>query len=311
MDDGLEVIAKIPYPLTVPKQLTTESEIATLDFLHTKGIPVPRVYTYSSDSDNAVGTEYIIMEKASGQPLDRRWFDLTPKGRVHLVTSYVDIERKLFSIPFGSYGSIYYRHSNPPLFENPDSEPPKSLEKPSLPENYSSLSPEEQSNADELHRRRMLFYLYMVFNGRDNKAHFEALRYPLMSLRQHIVDRAGRHWSGNVIALKGALIRLTEYWEQLVNDIEKTRCPVNFSKKESEDFYRVEGDWFKATILLEHWRSLLDDPGEDGWVRHESYEAVMETNKKLKEHWLAEAEDEEDFMSVDLFWPFQDHEETE
>ena len=63
--------------------------------------------------------------------------------------------------------------------------------------------------------------------------------------------------------------------------------------------------------MLEHWRSLLDDPGEDGWVRHESYEAVMETNKKLKEHWLAEAEDEEDFMSVDLFWPFQDHEETE
>ncbi|KAE8397671.1 hypothetical protein BDV37DRAFT_265137 [Aspergillus pseudonomiae] len=100
---------------------------------------------------------------------------------------------------------------NPPLFENPDSEPPKGLEKPSLPENYSSLSPEEQSNADELHRRRMLFYMYMVFNGRDNKAHLEALRYPLMSLRQHIVDRAGRQWSGNVITLKGALIRLTEH----------------------------------------------------------------------------------------------------
>ncbi|KNG84168.1 hypothetical protein ANOM_008594 [Aspergillus nomiae NRRL 13137] len=114
MDDGLEVIAKIPYPLTVPKQLTTESEVATLDFLRTKGMPVPRVYTYSSDSDNAVGTEYIIMEKASGQPLDRRWFDLTPKERVHLVTSYVNIERKLFSIPFGSYGSLYYRHSIPP-----------------------------------------------------------------------------------------------------------------------------------------------------------------------------------------------------
>ena len=31
MDDGFEVIAKIPFPLTVPKRLTTESEVATLD----------------------------------------------------------------------------------------------------------------------------------------------------------------------------------------------------------------------------------------------------------------------------------------
>ncbi|PLB47161.1 hypothetical protein P170DRAFT_511807 [Aspergillus steynii IBT 23096] len=347
MDDGLEVIAKIPYPLTAPKKLATESEVATLDFLRTKGIPVPRVHAYASESNNAVGTEYLIMDKACGQPLDRRWFDLTPKERVRLVTSYVDIEQKLFSIPFGSYGSLYYTHTvqpnlradlyqtphghqdgrfcigpsadymfwrgkraaleldrgpwrdhrdyirsvgqrelewtsrygkpqqndfphntivkgevspgtyldllrkfisispyilpesredpmnmptlrhpdlnpsnvfvsdsceiscivdwqhssilqllltagNPPLFDNPDSEPPSSLEKPSLPEDYSSLSREEQSRADELHRRRMLFYLYMVFNGRDNKTHLEALRYPLSPLRQHVVDRAGR-----------------------------------------------------------------------------------------------------------------------
>lgn len=49
MDDGFEVVAKIPYPLTIPKVLATESEVATLDFLHSKGIPVPRVYTWCID----------------------------------------------------------------------------------------------------------------------------------------------------------------------------------------------------------------------------------------------------------------------
>lgn len=75
-DDGFEVIAKLPYSLTVPKHFTTESEVATLDILSSKGIPVPRVYAWSSQSDNAVGSEYVIMEKAPGQPLESRWFSL-------------------------------------------------------------------------------------------------------------------------------------------------------------------------------------------------------------------------------------------
>ena len=77
MDDGFEVIAKLPYSLTVPTSLCTESEVATLDFLSSKSIPVPRVYAWSSKVDNAVGSEYIIMEKAPGQPLESRWFSLT------------------------------------------------------------------------------------------------------------------------------------------------------------------------------------------------------------------------------------------
>lgn len=37
----------------------------------------------------------------------------------------------------------------------------------------------------------------------------------------------------------------------------------------------------------------------------------MEVNRQLKEEWVAEAEDEEDLISVDRFWPFQDHEEID
>lgn len=53
------------------------------------------------------------MEKASRKPLEDCWFGLTPKERVRLVTSFVEIERKLFSFGFDAYGSLSYKDSLP------------------------------------------------------------------------------------------------------------------------------------------------------------------------------------------------------
>jgi hypothetical protein len=39
LDDGLEVIVKIPYPLTAPRHFTTESEVATPDFCNRRVSP--------------------------------------------------------------------------------------------------------------------------------------------------------------------------------------------------------------------------------------------------------------------------------
>ncbi|EFQ99303.1 serine/threonine protein kinase [Nannizzia gypsea CBS 118893] len=468
MNDGFEVIVKIPYLLAVPQKLTTESEVATLDFLRGNGIPVPKVYAWSSDRDNKVGTEYIIMEKASGKPLADRWFDITPKEMLKLVTSYVDIEKKLFSLPFAAHGSLYYKDSlpqslrsdiyapgqpgddrfcigpitdymfwrgrrasfdlnrgpwrdhcqylqsigqrelewtqkygnpmmndfphnslegipreishtvyidllrkylllapyilpqdptdpmnkptlrhpdlnpsnifvseegeitciidwqyttvlplllmagNPPMFDNPDSEPPKDLKQPSLPPDYDTLSAEEKEYADELHRRRMLFWLYMVFNGRDNKPHLAALRYPLLMQRQHLADRAGRPWSGDFITLKGAILRIVFNWGIILGNRAGTiKCPVQFSKKEEEEFYAIEEQWFQFNILTEHLRSRLDNLSEDGWVRNGSYNKVVAMNKEFKEEWLARGEDDDDQFLVEKGWPFQDHEEVD
>lgn len=108
-EDGLEAIAKVPYTITLPKHFATASEVATMDFLRSKGVPVPRVFGWSSDPNNPVGAEYIITEKAPGVPLETRWFDLSKQERHYLVTSLVDIETKLFDIPFGHFGSIYYK----------------------------------------------------------------------------------------------------------------------------------------------------------------------------------------------------------
>ncbi|OJD10857.1 hypothetical protein ACJ73_09674 [Blastomyces percursus] len=462
MDNDLEIIVKIPYSIAVPKRLATESEVATLDFLRSKGIPVPRVYAWCSQVENEVGSCWKSLREC--------WFGLTAKEQARLVTSYVELECKLFSFPFGSYGSIYYKDSlpqnlqaylyaagvkdedgdthrfcigptadymfwrgkraqfeinrgpwrnhrdylysigwkekewtrkygkpqtndfphntmlegavapeiyvhlldrylsicpyllpedpahsmnqptlrhpdlnptniyvsdscevsciidwqhttilplllaagNPTLFEKPDSEPPKDYSKPTLPEDYESFGPDEKSQADELYRRQMLFYLCMIFNAKDNKPHFNALHCPMLMLIQHLVDRAGRPWSGNIVTLKGALLRVINSWDTLMSiRSQKAPCPFRFDPDDEKDFYQLEENWFKSNLLVEHWRSLLDDVGQDGWVQNESFERVMEVNKQLKKLWIDEGEDEEDVRSVENFWPFQDHEETD
>ncbi|EFW21409.1 conserved hypothetical protein [Coccidioides posadasii str. Silveira] len=113
MNDGLEIIIKILYSITEPRKLATESEVAMLDYLCLKGIPMPKVYTWFSEKNNNVRTEYIIMEKAVGQPLEACWSSLTTKEQTCLVTSYVDIEQKIFLISFSCYGSIYYKTALP------------------------------------------------------------------------------------------------------------------------------------------------------------------------------------------------------
>ena len=61
---------------------------------------------------------------------------------------------------------------------------------------------------------------------------------------------------------------------------------MHFDADDEEDFLHIEGQWFTATTLLEYWRSVLDDLGQDGWVRNESYEKVVEMNRRLKREWL-------------------------
>ncbi|KAL2377672.1 hypothetical protein RJZ90_006549 [Blastomyces dermatitidis] len=98
----------------IPKQYATASEVATLTFLRSKGVPVPEVYGWSATTDNAIGAEYIVMEFAPGIGLDTKWFDLTKREQRTVAIEIVEVERKLFGIPFGSFGSLYFKKDIPP-----------------------------------------------------------------------------------------------------------------------------------------------------------------------------------------------------
>lgn len=113
MRDGLQFIGRIPYPMTEPKNLVIGSEVATMDFLRLHGVPVPRVYGYSTTSENAAGTECIFMELVRGTNLGDIWFDMSEKARIVIITKLVELEARLFAFRFPASGSIYYAKDLP------------------------------------------------------------------------------------------------------------------------------------------------------------------------------------------------------
>ncbi|OJJ37807.1 hypothetical protein ASPWEDRAFT_171269 [Aspergillus wentii DTO 134E9] len=120
MDDGREIIAKLPNPNAGRPHFTTASEVATMDFLRNAlNLPVPRVYAWSSRaSENPLGAEYILMEKQAGVVLTDVWDTIKGKQNVQILDQVVDIERRLAATKFSKFGSLYYKDDLP---DNSDS----------------------------------------------------------------------------------------------------------------------------------------------------------------------------------------------
>ncbi|KAI5240526.1 hypothetical protein E4T43_06028 [Aureobasidium subglaciale] len=117
MDNGKQVIAKIPNPNSGPPHFTTASEVATMQFTRAYGeqvrevlrTPVPEVYAWSSRAhETRVGAEYIIMEKMEGAT----WKQLSPSmslaNQIAVVRSVAEYRVAWSSVVFEQYGSLYF-----------------------------------------------------------------------------------------------------------------------------------------------------------------------------------------------------------
>ncbi|KAF8884331.1 kinase-like domain-containing protein [Infundibulicybe gibba] len=108
LEDGFQLVARIPYPLLTPRAYSYASEVATMDFLRSKGVPIPQIYDYSFTSENEAGTEYILMQYAEGTDLSDIWFELKEDKIISLMDQLAKIESIVMSISFPVGGSIYY-----------------------------------------------------------------------------------------------------------------------------------------------------------------------------------------------------------
>jgi aminoglycoside phosphotransferase (APT) family kinase protein len=113
MRDGTSILARLPYPSTLPRRLAVASEVATVDLVRAHGIPAPKILGYDIDK-NPVGSEYILMEKLSGRPIGDAWFNLSEQQRLQILHDLVKLESKLFDIEIPASGSIYYNHDLEP-----------------------------------------------------------------------------------------------------------------------------------------------------------------------------------------------------
>ena len=123
MEDGFEVVAKLPTPIAGPSHYLTSSEVATMEFLRQELLfPIPRIYGWNSSSSpttNPVGAEYIIMERLRGVPLNLKWKTLSRKEMLVIIKQLCELESTLFNTTFSHYGSLYYRNSLSPEQQSP------------------------------------------------------------------------------------------------------------------------------------------------------------------------------------------------
>ena len=108
MCGGFQMVARIPYPATIPKYFAVASEVATMALLRSSGLPIPEVYGYSPVSDNVAKTEYIFMEFVEGTSLSDIWFGLGEEDIISVSSQLADFESKMMSIAFPAGGSLYY-----------------------------------------------------------------------------------------------------------------------------------------------------------------------------------------------------------
>lgn len=70
-------------------------------------VPVPKVLAWNDDPSNPVGAEYIIMEKAPGTQLYKKWGDMDEITKLHLTTHLTELEGEMTKIRFPANGSLY------------------------------------------------------------------------------------------------------------------------------------------------------------------------------------------------------------
>ncbi|EEQ30887.1 phosphotransferase family protein [Microsporum canis CBS 113480] len=92
MDDGRDVVAKVPNPNAGLAHFTTASEVATMEFA----------------KSHPVGAEFIIMDKAEGVPLSQVWGTLPLSQKLQVILAVTRLQKRWLRVSFSSYGSLYY-----------------------------------------------------------------------------------------------------------------------------------------------------------------------------------------------------------
>lgn len=83
------------------------------------------MYGYCADASGPVGTEYILMEKATGVSVRSKWHDLTQQQCGKRAYSFAELEVQISDNPFSATGSLYFKKDVPvelqaPLYKNKD-----------------------------------------------------------------------------------------------------------------------------------------------------------------------------------------------
>ena len=130
MDNGAEVVARLPTRIAGPPKLTVCSEVATIEFgmpaimeaeasslygivKRRTSVPLPRILDWNVNPSNPVGVEYIIMSLVPGVSLRDKWNTMSGSQQIACIGSLGRLMRELSSLNFPAYGSLYFHKDQP------------------------------------------------------------------------------------------------------------------------------------------------------------------------------------------------------
>lgn len=74
---------------------------------------MPSVLSWSSETDNAIGCEYIVMNAMPGVPLKDVWNIMTTSQHIRCIQAMSRLNVQLWRLDFPCYGSLYLSSKSP------------------------------------------------------------------------------------------------------------------------------------------------------------------------------------------------------
>lgn len=189
-----------------------------------------------------------------------------------------------------------------PAFCEHDSSRTQSLQIPKLPENFTSMSPEEQIQTKTKWRLEEANLFYTAATGIYNEAHMNNLKMPHLAMRQYLFRETGYPWDADIINLRMALVGITS--PHVWDSISPLPCPGSFSDTEREIAIRESEGWNESEAML---KTIRDNIGIDleGGTTPENFEWESLRNMEFRLEMQRHCEEHERELCW-RNWPFKD-----
>lgn len=181
-----------------------------------------------------------------------------------------------------------------------------------LPENFDSMSQEEQSTIQETMRKRIVHFYYAALTMTRLPEHFYAFRNHNSMLRAKLFRESGAPWEGDSTSLKYAIIQASQNWPMRLDegtDAEYTEFPIHYSE---EDIQRCLEDYGQEQEKMQELTEMRELIGTDalGWVPDENeLEKSMAVIQAIKAGLMEHSSTEMERNALLEHFPFDDHEE--
>ncbi|EFE31294.1 uncharacterized protein ARB_01916 [Trichophyton benhamiae CBS 112371] len=179
---------------------------------------------------------------------------------------------------------------------------------PSRPENFDTLTPEEQSQLDRNLEKETVHKYYEAMVCKHSPRHWEVLkdmRY-IQRKRSPTSLVTGVWENRDLFFLRQSLIAIEALWDKLRPD-ETVEAPISFTRGELDLHMKEDENISGVGSMLKLFRDQGVLP-DDGMVDPEDYDTAKTNCQKFKDIFIGLAKDEQERELFSKLWPYQDKE---